>query len=128
MVLVSYIQFLSTISKYVKGCILIFEYSYFYSQAKADQKDVIALAVKEYQESRIQSTVVVALQHTIQKHDKDDIKLQQAIFDIIVENRMCKFVLFINEILNGVLFEQSNLIWHSSQKIRLDQTRFFVDR
>jgi len=96
MVLVRHIQSLSTISEYVKGCILIFEYSYFYLQAKADQRTIIALAVKEYQESSIQSTVVVALQHTIQEHNKDHMKLQQAIFDIIVENRMCKFVLFIN--------------------------------
>ncbi|KAL4064197.1 hypothetical protein V8B97DRAFT_1988607 [Scleroderma yunnanense] len=33
------------------GCILIFEYSYFYMQTKTDQKDIIALAVKEYQQS-----------------------------------------------------------------------------
>jgi len=96
MVLVSHIQSLSTIYKFVEGCILIFEYSYFHLQAKADQKDIIALAVKEYQESRIQSSVVVALQHTIQEYNKDPIKLQQAIFDIIVDNRMCKSVLFIN--------------------------------
>jgi len=96
MVLVSHIHSLPTISKFVKACILIFEYSYFYLQAKADQKDIIALAVKEYQESRIQSTIVVALQHTIQEYNKDNIRLQQAIFDIILENRMCKFVLFIN--------------------------------
>jgi len=96
MVLVSHIQFLSTISKFVQGCILIFEYCYFYLQAKADQKDIIALAVKEYQESRIQSSIVVALQHTIQEYNKDHIKLQQAIFDIIVANHMCKSLLFIN--------------------------------
>jgi len=96
MVLVSHIQSLFTISKFVKACIFIFEYSYFYLQAKADQKDIIALAVKEYQESRIQSTIVVALQHTIQEYNKDHMKLQQAIFDIILKNRMCKFVLFIN--------------------------------
>jgi len=96
MVLVSHIHSLSTISKFVKGCILIFEYSYFYLQAKANQKDIIALAVKEYQESRIQSTIVAALQNTIQEYNEEHIKLQQAIFDIIVENRMCKFALFIN--------------------------------
>jgi len=96
MVLVRHIQSLSTISEHVKGCILILEYSYFYLQANADQKDIIALSVKEYQDSSIQNTVVVALQHNIQEHNKDHIKLQQTIFDIVVENRMCKFVFFIN--------------------------------
>jgi len=88
---------LSTISKFVKGCILIFEYSYFYLQAKGDQKNIIALAVNEYQEPSpsIQDTIIVALQHTIQEYNRDHTKLQQAIFDIIVANRMCKFVLFI---------------------------------
>ena len=92
--LVRHIQSLFTLSEYVKGCILILEYSYFYLQAKADQRDIIALAVKEYQESSTQSIVVEALQHTIQEHSNDHIKLQQAIFDIIVENRMCKLVVF----------------------------------
>ncbi|KAL4071190.1 hypothetical protein V8B97DRAFT_1964924, partial [Scleroderma yunnanense] len=70
------------------GCILIFEYSYFCMQASTDQKDIIGLAVKEYQWSSTQSTVVNALYHTIQEHGKDHFKLLQAIFDIIVENRM----------------------------------------
>ncbi|KAL4063487.1 hypothetical protein V8B97DRAFT_1992056 [Scleroderma yunnanense] len=70
------------------GCILIFEYLYFYMQATTDQKDIITLAVKEYQQSSTQSTVVNALYHTIQEHSKDHFKLLQAIFDIIVENCM----------------------------------------
>ncbi|KAL4065045.1 hypothetical protein V8B97DRAFT_1985275 [Scleroderma yunnanense] len=52
--------------------------------------DIIALAVKEYQQSRTQSCVVNALYHTIQEHRKDHFKLQQAIFDITVENCMSK--------------------------------------
>ncbi|KAL4061792.1 hypothetical protein V8B97DRAFT_653389 [Scleroderma yunnanense] len=70
------------------GCILIFEYSYFYMQATTDQKNIIALAVKEYQQSSTQSTVVNALYHTIQKHGENYFKLLQAIFDVIVENHM----------------------------------------
>ncbi|KAL4074760.1 hypothetical protein V8B97DRAFT_1609322 [Scleroderma yunnanense] len=70
------------------GCILIFEYSYFYMQATTNWKNIIALAVKEYQQSGTQSTVVDALYHTIQKHSKDHVKLLQAVFDIIVENCM----------------------------------------
>jgi len=127
---VSHIQSLSTISKFVKGCILIFEYSYFYLQAKADQKDIIALAVKECQESRIQSSIVVALQHIIQEYNEDHIKLQQAILDIIVENRMCKFVLFINTWnleSSFVSANKFNLVQQPENQAWSNQI-FFVDR
>ncbi|KIM65652.1 hypothetical protein SCLCIDRAFT_1212045 [Scleroderma citrinum Foug A] len=70
------------------GCILIFEYSYFHLPANTGQRDIIALAVKEYQESSTQNTVVEALQHTIQEHNEDHITLHQTIVDIIVKNRM----------------------------------------
>ncbi|KAL4071226.1 hypothetical protein V8B97DRAFT_1852345, partial [Scleroderma yunnanense] len=72
------------------GCILVFEYSYFYSQAQGDQKDIVVHAFKEYQNSGTQAAVCKALQQAIQQHHHSSDNLQQAIMDIILANRMCK--------------------------------------
>ncbi|KAL4074912.1 hypothetical protein V8B97DRAFT_1948294 [Scleroderma yunnanense] len=69
------------------GYILVFEYSYFCSHVEGP-KDIFALAVKEYQDSGIQVTVVKALEQAIQEHDNNYPKLELAIVDIILTNRM----------------------------------------
>jgi len=63
-------------------------------QAKADQTDVISLAMQEYKRSGTQVSVFQALEQAIQKYNKDHAKLQQIIIDIILNNRMCKLIFF----------------------------------
>ncbi|KIM58397.1 hypothetical protein SCLCIDRAFT_1218771, partial [Scleroderma citrinum Foug A] len=72
------------------GCILVFEYSYFLLQQNGDTSNALDLAVKEYQSSGTQATVLTALQHAINEYSNDYGVLMQAIIDIIVDNRMCK--------------------------------------
>ncbi|KAL4062424.1 hypothetical protein V8B97DRAFT_1877854 [Scleroderma yunnanense] len=76
------------------GCILVFEYFYFCSQAQGDPKDIFVHAFKEYQNSGTQATVCKALQQAIQQHDHFSDKLQQVIMDIILANHMCKLMSF----------------------------------
>jgi len=74
-----------------KGCILIFEYSYFLLQKNRDASNTLDLAVKEYQSSGTQATVLNALQHAIKENSNGHYDvLMQVIVDIIVKNCMCK--------------------------------------
>ncbi|KAL4082048.1 hypothetical protein V8B97DRAFT_157612 [Scleroderma yunnanense] len=97
MVLIWHIHFFPTFSKDVKGCILVFEYSYFYSQAQGDQKDIFVHAFKEYQNSGTQAAVCKALQQAIQQHHHSSDNLQQAIMDIILANRMSTKFQLVNQ-------------------------------
>ena len=91
MELVRQISFLYVLpTKQFKGCILVFEYSYFLLQQNGDTSNALDLAVKEYQSSGTQATVLTALQHAINEYSNDYGVLMQAIIDIIVDNRMCK--------------------------------------
>ena len=76
--------------KQSKACILVFEYSYFLLQKNGDARNTLDLAVKEYQSSQTQATVLSALQHAIKEHSDDHDTLMQVIIDIIINNRMCK--------------------------------------
>ncbi|KAL4062700.1 hypothetical protein V8B97DRAFT_1747795 [Scleroderma yunnanense] len=58
------------------------------SSASCMVLDVSSFLMKEYQASGIQSHVVKALQHTIQEDDRNHSKIQQVIFEIIMENHM----------------------------------------
>ena len=77
-----------------KGCILVFEYSYFlFLQKDRDRKSVIDAAVKQYQESQTQVDVSNAIQQAIMEHGYDYGTLEKAIFDIVVKNQMCKLII-----------------------------------
>ena len=77
-----------------KGCILVFEYTYFVLQTNGDGRNALHIAVKEYQSSGTQASVLTALQHAIKEYGNDHDVLRQAIIDIIITNRMCKLIFF----------------------------------
>ena len=80
-------------AKYFKGCILLFEYTYFLLQdPKYTVNDVIDIALKKYQQSGTQSTVLSALQDALTKRHGDYKchTLHNDIIDIILHNQMCK--------------------------------------
>ena len=80
--------------KSFKGCILVFEYSYFlFLQKDGDRRSVIDAAVKQYRESQTQVAVSSALQQAIREHENDHGALEKAIFHIVVENQMCKLII-----------------------------------
>jgi len=92
MELVRKLSFSHVLSKPFKGCILIFEYSYFLLQQNGDASSTLDLAVKEYQTSGTQATVLNALQHAIKEHSNHNYDaLMQVTVDIIVNNCMCKY-------------------------------------
>ena len=94
MELVSNILALFTTHKSPKGCILVFEYSYFlFLQKNRDRRSVIDAAVKQYQGSQTQVHVSNALQQAIREHGNDYGTLEKAIFDIVVKNQMCKLII-----------------------------------
>ena len=80
----------------IKGCIIVYEYSYFCLQGKVSPQDIIALAVKQYEDSGTQANVYQDLQHMLQEHDNDHITMQKFILDIILKNCMCKLMVFNN--------------------------------
>ena len=81
------------ISHNFQGCILVFEYTWFLLQINKGASNVLDLAVKEYQASGTQATVLNALQHAIEKHGsgEHDI-LKDVITGIILHNHMCKLI------------------------------------
>ncbi|KIM62742.1 hypothetical protein SCLCIDRAFT_24806 [Scleroderma citrinum Foug A] len=69
-------------------CIIIYEYTYFCLQLeRGNPEDVIALAIKQYEDSGTQANVVQDLQHMLQEHD-DDVTMSKYMFDIVMRNRM----------------------------------------
>ena len=78
----------------IKGCIIVYEYSYFCLQGRGNLQDVIALAIKQYEESGTQASVFQDLQQVLQAHDNDHVTMQSLILDIILRNRMCKLMIF----------------------------------
>ena len=82
-------HFLSIVSKYFKGCILVFEYCYFLSQSNSG-RNPLNIALKEYQQSGTQAIVSNALQGAIMKHSNDKHALSILITNIILNNQMCK--------------------------------------
>ena len=94
MELVSNILSIFITYKSSKGCILVFEYSYFlFLQKDRDRRSVINAAVKQYQESQIQVDVSNALQQAIREHGNNYGALKKAMFDIVVKNQMCKLII-----------------------------------
>ena len=91
MELVRQISFSHVLPTQFKGCILVFEYSYFLLQQNGDTRNTLQLAVEEYQSSGTQATVLNALQHAINEYSNGYDVLMQTIFDIIVDNCMCKW-------------------------------------
>ena len=90
MELVRELSFTYVLPKQLKGCILVFEYSYFLPQKNLNTSSTLGLAVNEYQSSGTQAIVLDALQCAIKEHDNDHDTLMQAIIDIILNNCMCK--------------------------------------
>jgi len=90
MELVRMITISSIPPKQFKGCILVFEYSYFLLQKNGDARNTLDLAVKEYQSSGTQATVFNALQRAIKEHGNNCDILMEVIIDIILNNRMCE--------------------------------------
>jgi len=91
MELVRKLPFSYVFSNPFKGCILIFEYSYFLLQKNGHASNTLDLAVKEYQTSGTQATVLNALQHAIKENSNGHYDvLMQVTVDIIVNNCMCK--------------------------------------
>ena len=80
----------------ITGCIIVYEYSYFCLQGGGNPQDVIALAVKQYEDSGTQANVLQDLKQALQEHDDSNVTVQKLIFDIILRNRMCKLMVFNN--------------------------------
>jgi len=80
----------------MKGCIIVYEYSYFCLQAEGNPHDVIAIAVKQYEDSGTQANVFHSLQQVLQQHDNASVTVEKLIFDIILRNRMCQSLVFNN--------------------------------
>ena len=58
-------------------------------------QDVIALGVKQYEDSGTQASVFQDLQQVFQAHDDNCVtSIQQLILDIILRNQMCKLMVF----------------------------------
>ena len=80
----------------IKGCLIFYEYSYFFLLGRGNFQDIIALAIKEYEDSGTQASVFHDFQQVLQEHDNDHVTMQPLILDIILNNRMCKFMVFNN--------------------------------
>ena len=125
MELVRKLSFSHVLSKPFKGCILIFEYSYFLLQQNGDASNTLDLAVKEYQTSGTQATVLNALQHAIKEHSNNNYDaLMQVTVDIIVNNCMCKWSFSgLHKVSNDVCQQRSsfnpNHIWRFSLTISI---------
>ena len=77
------------------GCLIVYEYSYFCLQGKGNLQDVIALGVKQYEDSGTQASIFQDLQQVFQAHDDNCVtSIQQLILDIILRNQMCKLMVF----------------------------------
>jgi len=77
----------------IKGCIIVYEYSYFCLHARGNSQDVIALSVMQYEESGTQANVFQDLQQVLQEHEHSDyVTVQNLILNIILRNRMCKLL------------------------------------
>ena len=77
----------------IKGCIIVYEYSYFCLHARGNSQDVIALSVTQYEESGTQANVFQDLQQVLQEHEySDNVTVKKLILDIILRNRMCKLL------------------------------------
>jgi len=85
----------------IKGCLLVYEYSYFCLHGRGNSPDVIALSVMQYEESGTQANVFQDLQQVLQEHEHSDyVTVQKLILDIVLRNRMCK-LLVLNYILSN---------------------------
>ena len=73
----------------IKGCIIVYEYSYFCLQGKL--QDVIALGVKQYEDSRAQASVFEDFKQVFQAHN-NHVTMESIILDIIQRNHMCKLM------------------------------------
>ena len=80
--------------KNFQGCILVYEYSYFLLLENGDARNVIDLAVKQYENSGTQVAVLNALQHAIEQSGDDHHALTHLITEIILHNCMCKLIFF----------------------------------
>ena len=76
------------------GCLIVYEYSYFCLQGKGNLQDVIALGIKQYEESGTQANIFQDLQQVFQAHPNDHVTIQPLILDIILRNWMCKLMVF----------------------------------
>ena len=76
------------------GCLIVYEYSYFSLQGKGNLQDVIALGVKQYEDSGTQASIFQDLQQVFQAHANNYVAMQPLILDIIVRNWMCKLMVF----------------------------------
>ncbi|KIM50951.1 hypothetical protein SCLCIDRAFT_1222683 [Scleroderma citrinum Foug A] len=68
------------------GCLIVYEYSYFCLQEQHNHHDVVAHAVKQYEDSGTQARVFQNLQWVLQ--EKNNLTVQTLILDIILRNRM----------------------------------------
>ena len=81
-----------------QGVLLVFEYTWFLLQqtknAGNDLSTLIDFSIKSYQTSGTQTTVLNALQSTIEEHaDNDDYDIMASvIIGIIHKHRMCKWM------------------------------------
>jgi len=86
------------------GCIIVYEYCYFCLQGRENFENVIAVGVKEYEDSGTQAIVFQALQKVLQGNDSGDVRVQDLILDIIMRNRMCRFKVAFPNILSHFFF------------------------
>ena len=84
-------------SNYSQGVLLVFEYTWFLLQQTKDVEcnhpALIALAIKAYQTSGTQISVLNALQPAIEEHIDNHDMFTNVIIDIIHKHRMCKCIL-----------------------------------
>jgi len=109
MELVSKISSLCVLSKDFKGCILVFEYIYFLLQANEDANNALHLALNEYRNSGTLATVICAIMDAMKAAmENDDFSFVDAIIDIILNNRMCKLILFKTTKGSNYIYQQRN--------------------
>ncbi|KIM53999.1 hypothetical protein SCLCIDRAFT_1222430 [Scleroderma citrinum Foug A] len=70
------------------GCVIVYEYAYFCLQGNL--QDVIALGVKQYQDSGTQASIFQDLQQVFQAHANNQVTIQPLVLDIILRNQMSK--------------------------------------
>ena len=78
----------------IKGCLIVYEYSYFCLQGRGNSEDLILPSIKQYEESGTQAKVFLELQQMLQ--DDDDVPVQELILDLVLRNCMCKLMVFDN--------------------------------
>ena len=80
----------------IKGCLIVYEYSYFCLQGRGNTQNFILPAIKQYEESGTQANIFLLLQQVLLDEDCDHLIMEKLILDLILTNCMCKLMVFDN--------------------------------